>query len=241
MIFHGMIDVVALVWFGTSWAGYTLYAKHAARKGTRTSLSSVLFAHRVSWMTNMIRHEARISDIALVGNLSNMVNFLATTTLFILAGVVTVICNTDNMIKLLEDHAFIAATSVEAVQFKLILIALVFVFAFFKFTWSMRQHTFCNIIIGALPHVGKDEALTPAQEEAARCVAKISDRAGHEFNYGLRSYYFAVALLTWFINAWMFMAFTACVVGVLYRREFSSATLRHMIKARAAIGPTSSP
>ena len=232
MIFEYALNWVAFGWFILCWVGYTFYAKEQAKK--RQSLSALLFEWRVYWMKNMMRHENRIADLVLIGNLTTMVNFLATTTILVLAGILTVIWSTDQIVGLLSGHAYIAPTTREEVQFKLLLLAVIFVFAFFKFTWSMRQHTFCNIMLGALPYV-KDETITRQQAELASYAAKVSDRAGHEFNYGLRSYYFALAVMTWFVGPWFFMLTTAIVVWVLHRREFRSTTLKYLVLGREVV------
>lgn len=230
MIFTNPLDWLSLGFFLLMWFGYTFYAKEKAKSGT--SLSARLFEYRVDWMRNMFYHENRIPDIVLVGNLTTMVNFLATTTILLLAGIVTVICSTEEIIDLLSDHAFVVPADREQIQFKLLLLGIIFVFAFFKFTWSMRQHTFCNIMLGGLPFLPQGAPLTPEHEELAKYAAKISDRAGHEFNFGLRSYYFALAVLTWFLGPMPFMATTIMVVFVLYQREFRSATLKYLAIGR---------
>ncbi|WP_141546958.1 DUF599 family protein, partial [Bacillus sp. AFS053548] len=73
-------------------------------------------------------------------------------------------------------------------------------------------------------HVGEQERNAFA-ERAARVVSM----AAHQFNQGLRSYYFGLAMLAWFINPWIFMLVTAGVVGVLYQREFHSDVLKVMV------------
>jgi uncharacterized membrane protein len=47
---------------------------------------------------------------------------------------------------------------------------------------------------------------------------------------GLRSYYYSLALLMWFIHPYAFMAASAAVVAVLYRREFRSRTLKTLVE-----------
>jgi uncharacterized membrane protein len=49
--------------------------------------------------------------------------------------------------------------------------------------------------------------------------------ASGNFNQGLRSYYFAMAALSWFLHPWLMIATTLWVVYVLYGREFQSRTL----------------
>ena len=122
--------------------------------------------------------------------------------------------------------------TLEQIQFKLLLLVVIFIYAFFRFTWALRQHTFCSIMIGAAPQVPKDRELTIDEEQFAQQVARVSDRAAHEFNYGLRSYYFALSLLAWFISPILFMGACTLVVVVLYLREFRSRTLSMLVRSR---------
>ncbi|HYD18064.1 MAG TPA: DUF599 domain-containing protein [Patescibacteria group bacterium] len=230
MIFGDMINWMAFAWFLTCWIGYTIYAKK--RAGDTECLSALLYSYRADWMKSLLHRENRISDLALLNNLVQMVNFLATTNIFILAGAVTVLYSSQNVMELLAHHAFVAPTTVEQVQFKLLVLVIIFVYAFFRFTWAMRQHTFVSILIGAAPFVPPGTPLTRDEEEFAIQLAKISDRAGHEFNYGLRSYYFALSLLTWFIGPLVLIPTCTLVMVVLYLREFRSRTLKFLIRSR---------
>ena len=200
MIFSDMMNWVAFGWFLACWIGYTFYAKK--RAGDTECLSALLYSYRVDWMRSLLHRENRISDLALLNNLVQMVNFLATTNIFILAGAVTVLYSSQGMMELLQHHAFVAVTSVEEVQFKLLTLVIIFVYAFFRFTWAMRQHTFVSILIGAAPYVPAGTPLSEDQEAFAVQLAKIADRAGHECNYGLRSYYFALSMLTRCFSPW---------------------------------------
>ncbi len=225
MVFSHFADWFALGWFVFAWCGYTLYARRVAVE--RDSLTATLYAYRIDWMRNMLTHDNRIADVALLGNLAAMVNFLATTTILVLAGIVTMLSSTEKLLSVLENHAYVVPATREEVQFKLLVLAVIFVFAFFKFTWSMRQHTFCNIVMGALPTVRAGEE-NAEHLQLAEYAARISDRAGNEFNYGLRSYYFALAALAWFLGPWPFVGVTTLTVYVLYRREFKSTTLKYL-------------
>jgi uncharacterized membrane protein len=49
--------------------------------------------------------------------------------------------------------------------------------------------------------------------------------AAESFNDGLRAYYFAFAVIGWFISPLAFCLGTAAVIGILYRREFKSDVL----------------
>ena len=100
---------------------------------------------------------------------------------------------------------------------------MIFVFAFFKFTWSLRQFNYLLVLIGAAPLFDRIAAGDGAA--AARRAARMSDLAVNHFNVGIRAYYFGLAALAWFIHPLLFMAASAWVVLVLWRREFRSNTL----------------
>lgn len=230
MIFNDILNWTAFFWFLACWVGYTFYAKRAAEN--KACLAALIYSYRIDWMKSVMRHDNRIADLALLGNLMQMVNFMATTNIFVLAGAVTVLYSSDSVLKLLEGHTFVTATSLEQIQFKLLMLVVIFIYAFFRFTWALRQHTFCSIMIGAAPQVPKERDLTIDEEQFAQQVARVSDRAAHEFNYGLRSYYFALSLLAWFISPILFMGACTMVVVVLYLREFRSRTLSMLVRSR---------
>ena len=129
MIFDSFINWFAFFWFLVSWITYTLYAKNA---GSSISLSKALFKYRLEWTRNVVRSENRASDFMILRNLTNIVNFLATTSIFAIAGLITVIYSTDEILKLLSEHAFVAETNREQIQFKILVLITVFVFAFFQ-------------------------------------------------------------------------------------------------------------
>jgi uncharacterized membrane protein len=113
---------------------------------------------------------------------------------------------------------------------KIILLICVFVFAFFRFTWALRQFNFCAIVIGAAPSaVGFIAQGEAAQASFANRVGKLIALAGESFNDGLRAYYFAIAALTWFLQPQAFMLATSIVVVILYYREFRSAVLHTLM------------
>ena len=99
-----------------------------------------------------------------------------------------------------------------------------FVFAFFQFTWSLRQYGFCGVLIGAAP----DGRNLNEEDQAlyANRAAKVIDQAGHSFNYGLRSIYFSLSALSWFIDPVLFMITSVVVMIVMKQREFHSKVLK---------------
>ncbi|EZQ17274.1 DUF599 domain-containing protein [Pseudomonas sp. G11-1] len=217
------LNLAALCWFMFCWVGYTRYAWHRGRD--TPCLASVLHLYRKDWMSRLLLREQRIADASLISNLERNTSFFASSTLLILAGLITVMGASDQAQNLLHDLPFVAPVSREVSEMKLLIMLGIFVYAFFTFSWAMRQYNFASVLFGAAPLVGEKHVSEIERKAFTSRAAKVLSKAAHSFNLGLRSYYFALATLSWFINPWVFMMMTTGVVYVLYRREFRSAVL----------------
>ncbi|WOH38524.1 DUF599 domain-containing protein [Thalassotalea fonticola] len=222
-----VFDFIALTLFFTCWIGYTQFARIKAKN--TACLSRVLHQHRILWMRQILDNDVRVSHAALLSNLDRHVAFFASTTLLILAGVLTLFTQVDNVNEVLSSIPIATERNHVAIQIKLSLLGMIFVMAFFQFTWSMRQYGFLNILIGAAPVA--EQTTNPALLDYAKQMGVVQDQAGHAYNYGLRSYYFSLAALSWFFHPLMFIVSSLAVVYVLFYREFKSKALRAIILA----------
>ena len=219
MLFRS-IDLVALLWFFVLWAGYTVFAERRVQK--RPSLVVAMRRFRREWFSYMLTRENRIGDIAALNSLFTNATFFASTSILILGGLVALLGTTQTAMDVVSDLPFTRKESELVWRIKIILLILVFVYAFFKFTWCQRQFNFCTILVGAAP------APTNEPEQHAAFIDMITNVASfsaENLNDGLRAYYFSMAALTWFLHPWLFLAATALVVYILYQREFHSRTL----------------
>ncbi len=222
-----LAHLLAVLWFIICWGGYTRYA---IWKGRDTPcLSSVLHLYREDWMRRLLLRDNRIADASVVGNLERNASFFASSTLIILAGILTVLGSSDRAVSLLADLPLVEPVSRGVSEIKLLCLALVFVYAFFTFSWCMRQYNFAAVLIGSAPMIGERHVTEPERKAFAERAARVISMAANQFNLGLRAYYFGMATLAWFINPWLFMLVTTGVVLVLYRREFHSDVLEVMV------------
>jgi len=218
-----ILDISAFFWFLVCWVGYTRYADLRARD--RLTLMSVMHQYRLQWMHAMLHREVRIVDSNVVMILARSATFLASTTIFIVAGLLAVLGTMDTAMEVVADLRYAVQSTREVWELKLFGLLLVFIYAFFKFTWSMRHFNYLSIMIGAAP---PSDALPEWSGSYAERAAKVSSKATNTFNRGLRAYYFGLAFLSWFLHPLVFMVSTALVVGVLFRREFKSGMLREL-------------
>lgn len=219
-----VVNTVCLCWFLVCWVGYTYFARYYA--ANHSCLASELHKYREHWMQRVMLRDVRVGDAALLANLERNVSFLASTTILILAGLITVLAVSDQIIALISTIPLSMPGSALSVKLKVALLIAIFVYAFFTFTWSMRQYGFGSIVLGGAPMVGETDVTEEERQSYSFYAARIIDLAGTSYNHGLRAYYFALAVLVWFVNPYLFILASSFVVAVLYRREFKSRSLR---------------
>ncbi len=217
-----LLDVIALSCFFICWIGYTWFARKKAK--TTNCVARCLHQHRIHWMYEVIGRDIRVGEAALLANLERNIAFFASSTLLILAGVLTLFAQVEKLESVIGSIPFAEFPNHAIIQLKLSLLASIFVMSFFQFTWSMRQYGFVNVMIGACPYDNSDN--NPNLQKYAEQMATVQDQAAHSYNYGLRSYYFSIAALCWFFHPLSFMLASLCVVYTLYNREFNSKTVR---------------
>lgn len=213
-------DLFALGFFIIAWTAYVFFAERRAIRVP--SLLGEMRHYRELWMQRMIPRDNRIMDGQILTNLSYGSSFFVSTTLLILGGLVALLGTTDKAVVIVSELPFTARASERVWELKVVLLLGMFVYAFFKFTWALRQYNFCSILVGAAP-----PPETEAEEAAdftAR-AARVLSLAGENFNSGLRAYYFGLAALSWVLHPWLLVVATIWVTTILYRREFRSRTL----------------
>jgi uncharacterized membrane protein len=214
------LDLLALVWFVACWLGYLLFSDWWGMK--RPSLIARMDHYRREWMRQVIGRDNRIVDAAILQNLFQGNNFLASTAMLVLGGLAAVMGTASDALSIVSTLPLAKASTVRAFEVKVLLLAIIFVYAFFKFTWAMRQFNFASIMLGAAPDKNATQEHIDAFIQRAATLASL---AGENSNRGLRAFYFAMAAMTWFLDPVIFMATSTLVVGILYQREFRSRTL----------------
>lgn len=215
-------DWLALGVFFCGWVGYVAFAKRWAQR--RPSILATTNQWRTRWMIQATYRDNRIVDSAVTQSLSASPSFFASTSILIIGGLLAALGATEKASELVRELPFAARTSVLVFDIKLALLAAIFVHAFFRFTWSLRQYSFGAIMVGAAPDAKRftdDET----RQLFARRAGHVMGLAAETFNDGLRAYYLSFAAVAWFFSPWAFMAGTAMVLWVLYRREFHSEVL----------------
>ncbi len=215
-----LTDWLALAAFFALWTGYALFARKGAR--SERTLLAATNRYRSRWILQATYRDPRMLDGLITQNLSHTPSFFCSTTILIIGGLLAVLGTTDKAAGLMQDIPFAQSTSMQVLELKLLVMTGIFVYAFFRFSWSMRLYTFVALSIGAMPPPEHFEAEPAQRQPYVERAATLVGTAAETFNDGLRAYYFSFAALAWFFSPMAMMGATVLVVAVLYSREFHS-------------------
>jgi uncharacterized membrane protein len=218
---------VFLAWFFLCWIGYARFAKR--RADVQPSLLAEGNRERRLWMMQSTKREVRVIDAVVVQSLSASPSFFASTTLLIIGGLLATLGSGEQASAFVTELPFAVRTSRLVLELKLLLLTGIFVYAFFRFTWSLRQYTMGALLVAAAPDHEEFARLGEAERERfANRAGGVVGLAAESFNDGLRGYYFAFAAAAWLVSPPAFAVGSAGVVWVLYQREFHSEALKLM-------------
>ena len=223
------LDGAAFLAFLVIWFGYgTLFDGRFRRPN---SINAKMLGIREAWMMRLLERDNRIGDATLVGHSIRSVAFFASTTLILIAALVGVLGSAETVHSATENLSVLFGRTTQAMfELKVFLVAAVFVYALFKFTWAIRQFNYFTGVIGGAPEAG-----SPMCDRAfAHRMALMLSRGFSHFNAGIRAYYYALAALAWFFHPLLFIAATVLITLVLIRRQLFSATA-HDIAEHAEI------
>ncbi len=226
-------DWIGLSLWAIAWLAYSLFAGRAER--VRPSIMGAIAQARHAWMAQAYRRDNKITDVAVMGNLIHSATFFSSTSLLLVGSAFALLGaierSPQQVLDVMRSLPFGAgASSPQAMEFKALLVALVFVYAFFRFTWALRQFNLVTILIGTFPAQKEDNV--PDDPRVVQ-AARLNELAGVSFTQGLRAYYFSVPLLAWLLGPAMLVGASAAIVVAIYVMDFRSATVRALIATGA--------
>ena len=227
MLLFSTPDLVALACFIAAWIVYAIaleWTEHG-----KQSLNAQMNRYRYIWMERMLAREVRLIDTQIVASLQNGNAFFASTSLIAIGGTLTLLHSTDEVLAVIGALPFGIRTTAVQWEAKTMGLAIIFVYAFFKFAWSYRLFNYMAIMLGATPPVEQQDT-AESKAHIAR-VGRLCEIAGLHFNRGQRAFFFALGYLGWFISPWVLIVATAAVVVVMWRRQFFSDSRRAVVGA----------
>jgi hypothetical protein len=146
----GVADIAAVLWFLGLWTGYTWYADKSSAH--ERSITAAMNKRRLAWMMQALNRDLRIVDTNILGNLLTGVGFFASTTIFVLGGLMAMLGVAEQGTAALARLPFASTVQETIWEVKILFLLLIFIYAFFKFTWAFRLANYCSITVGTMPN-----------------------------------------------------------------------------------------
>ena len=213
-------DILALLWFLAAWTGYSVLIEKTA-KG-RAGLNALMNGYRDEWMERLLARDMRMVDAQVTAALQNGTAFFASTSLIAIGGALTLLRSTEEILTVVSILPFASPPSRALWELKMLGLAVIFVYAFFKFAWSYRLFNYFAIMVGAAPPPAEKD--TAEAQAFAHRAARLCADAGRHFNRGQRAFFFALGYLGWFLGPLPLALTTTGILVVMWRRQFASDT-----------------
>lgn len=208
-------------WYETLCVGAALtvllvYHLHLVRRVRRQPLATVVGRNRHArdaWVAKIVEHGADLLAVQSLRNWSMTATFLASTAILLGLGVLHFLFSAEQaaQLALLREGA---ATLVRAPgAFKLMILASLFLTAFFSFAQTLRL----------LNHLAFALAVTSSAE--APLVARQLHLASYCFTLGMRGYYLALPVALWLFGPLHFLVASVVLVALLQRLDYVRAGL----------------
>jgi uncharacterized membrane protein len=173
-------------------------------------------------MQEMLARDIRIVDSQVTAALQNGTAFFASTSLIAIGGTLTLLRAPEQVLTVIGTLPYAVPVTAEMWEMKILGLAVICVYAFFKFAWSYRLFNYLAIMVGAAPQpADKDTAVA---KTFAHRAARVCAEAGLHFNRGQRALFFALGYLGWFLGPLELGLSTTGVLIVMWRRQFASAS-----------------
>ena len=216
------LSVFLILWWGFSWL------TSGRPKIARPALTHLVNNYRRAWLRNSLTRDLKMIDTQIMAGLQNGTAFFASASMFALGSCFPLLGASDNVGSIYATLPPFFQTGQAGFEFKVVGLAAIFAYSFFKFGWAYRLFNYCTILFGSLPmpkHTHDEGAVTDRTVER---VIELNILAGKHFNAGLRGIFLSIGYIGWFLSPLLLIALTIFVIGVLVRRQFFS-------EARAAL------
>jgi uncharacterized membrane protein len=156
--------------------GYAWFARVNGKRNM--TLIATTNHYRQLWMMQATARDPRMLDGLITQNLSHTPSFFSSTSIIIIGGLFALLGTTDKAAELVREIPFAEQTPLLVFEFKVLVLVGIFVYAFFRFSWSMRQYTFVALVIGAMPFPKEFACRAARSCEICKACRQLGQRCG---------------------------------------------------------------
>jgi uncharacterized membrane protein len=149
------VDIAAVGFFVLEWTVYAYTLEYTAYG--RDSLSGRMHIYREVWIRNLLNRETRMVDMQIMSSLQNGTAFFASSSLIAIGGGLALLHATNDALAILRALPIDLSPSPALWEVKCVGLILIFIYAFFKFSWAYRLFNYVAILLGAMPPAAQSD------------------------------------------------------------------------------------
>jgi uncharacterized membrane protein len=190
-------------------AGYELYLRSRLGRDPEYTIQSVNVRAREVWVHNIMTGSGReILAVQTLRNSTMAATFLASTSILLIIGVLNLSSKDQSLSSLINAASSGTFTDGMLWEIKLLPMLVTFFWGFFCFSLAVRMYNHVGYLINATGH----EIYSPSPVY----VARMLNRGGRYYSFGMRAYYMSVPLVFWLFGPQYLLAATLGLVLMLY-------------------------
>ncbi|MCL6555460.1 MAG: DUF599 domain-containing protein [Burkholderiales bacterium] len=196
-------------------AGYYYFLQRRVRTNPTYTIHGVNALARRLWVENVMRNPAK--DIMAVQSLRNFImapSLMASTAALLIIGTLTLSGQADNISRTWHVLSIGGSSSSALWIFKVMLLLVDFIVAFFAFAMSVRLANHVLFMIN-VPEHDAHHNFSP------KAVARRLHRAGNMFAIGMRAFFIAIPLVFWLFGPYFLLLAAVGLVITLHRLDRS--------------------
>lgn len=159
-------------------------------------------AIRRAWVAKIFAENAGIVAVQTLRNVTMAASFLTTASVVLIGGLISLLLNLET-----TQHIFLSEAtgkiSDAVLALKLITLIVLFVASLFYFSLCVRLLNHIGMLLGAPPEAIRDAT----GEDAVDFVYRLYAKAGRNYTFGMRSVYFLIPAVLWFLGP------TPCIIA----------------------------
>lgn len=163
------------------------------------------------WVAMVMRERRDILAVQTLRNWTMAATFLASTAILVALGILNVALSTEKVSEVAHLLNIFGSREPLLWQLKVLMLSIVFFFAFFNFTLAVRYYNHVGFMINV--------PVTEDQMSHAATVARILNRGAMHYNLGTRTYYLSIPMALWLLGpAWLLVS-AIVMTAALYRLD----------------------
>ncbi|MDH5527448.1 MAG: DUF599 domain-containing protein [Nitrospirota bacterium] len=209
------MDSFAFLVFVTFTVIYHAFYTYLVRKRPELIFKGKINLVRRAWVKKIFDENTGIVAVQTLRNINMAASFLTTASVVLIGGLISLLLNLET-----TQHIFLGKDSGQVqdwlLALKLVNLIVLFVASLFFFSLCVRLLNHIGMLLGSPPQAIQDAM----GEDPVEFVYRLYAKAGRHYTFGMRSFYFLIPAVLWFLGPTLCIVSTVAVGFICMKLDF---------------------